>query len=104
MAGVGVRVAYWLEVPDELGVDIAEAELVIVGVDKGLLLIVFVAVPDVVAKGLMVPVPDPVVDAVIDGVFAGVIQAVGDPVTVLDPDPDPVRVLEGLGAGEGVPV
>ena len=52
------------------------AELVCVGVEKGLGLAVLDPVPDTVVKGLIVGDMDPVVDTV----FAGVAQEVPEPV------------------------
>jgi hypothetical protein len=79
------------------------AELVCVGVEKGLGLAVLDPVLDTVGKGLPVLDPDPDLDPVLDGVIPGVTNAVGDSVTVADPVIDPVRVLERVGRGEGVP-
>ena len=73
------------------------------GVEKGLRVAVWDPVPDGVAKGLRVAVVDPDLDPVGDGVVGGVPKAVGDCVAVLDLEPDPVRVPEGVGKGEGVP-
>jgi len=85
-------------------VDPLDTELVAVGVEKGLGLTVLDPVPDPVAKGLVVPDRDPDREDVWDGVAPGVTEAVGDRVAVEDPDPDPVRVPEDVGRGDGVPV
>ena len=83
--------------------DPLDTERVAGGVEKGLGLADVDPVPDPVAKGLVVPDRDPVMDPVCVGVAPGVAKAVGDRVTVPDPDPDPVRVLEGVIRGDGVP-
>jgi hypothetical protein len=81
-----------------------DTERVAAGVEKGLGLAVLDPVPDTVVKGLTVPDPDPEGDPVLDGVAPGVARAVGDRVVVPDAVIDLVRVLEGVGRGEGVPV
>jgi hypothetical protein len=85
-------------------VDPLDTERVAIGVEKGLGLAVLDPVPDTVVKGLTVPDPEPEGDPVWDGVAPGVARAVGDRVVVPDAVIDPVRVLEGVGRGEGVPV
>ena len=81
-----------------------EAELVCVGVEKGVRVAVLDPVPEPVARGLMVPDRDPVVETVVAGVAPGVTKPVGDRVPVPDPVIDPVRVPVTVGRAEGVPV
>lgn len=85
-----------------MGVDPLVTELVMVGVEKGLTVADLDPVPDTVAKGLRDPDVESVVDGVLEEVAPGVPKAVGDCVTVPDPDSDPVRVLEGLRGAVGV--
>ena len=90
--------------PDEGGVEPLDREGVCVGVEEGVIVPDLVPVPEPVAKGLIVAVVDPDVLPVCEGVVAGVTKAVGVREAVLDLEPDPVRVPEGVGRAVGVPV
>ena len=90
--------------PDDVGVEPLDRELVGVGVEKGLGLPDLDPVPEPVAKGLVVPDRDPDREGVCDRVAPGVAKAVGDRVVVPDLVIDLVRVPVGVGRGEGVPV